>query len=255
MNQLTMRYFPAFDYAYKEAINTLCTNLTFCGSEKKAIVLTSTRESEGKSFLSHSILRVLAELGCRVLLVDADLRRSQAMARYSIALSNRRGKGLAHYLAGMCTLDEVVYSTNVDNAYMIPVGKTVSNSLALLRTPRLGEMISRLKEEYDYVLIDAPPVGAIIDASEIARVCDGALIVVKYNLSSGSELAESKKQIEWAGCEVLGAIINDVDLGSFSGRKYYNKKYYTKYTSEYGKPTKNSRKPPDVRRRRTERDR
>ena len=225
--------FELLDYAGSEAINTLCTNLSFTGRDKKIIMMTSCQASEGKTFLSLNIMRTLAQLGKRVVLVDADLRRSVMNSRFGIRIPYGT-YGLAHYLAGMCERDDVVYETNILGAWLIPVGRTVTNSLALLNTPLLGQLLAAMARDVDYVLVDAPPVGAIIDPAEIAKSCDGALIVVSHNSVSRKELVQAKQQIEMTGCEVLGAVLNNVDLDTLGSKKYYYyKKQYKKHYNDY----------------------
>ena len=237
MNKLELVRFRALDYACKEAINTLCTNLTFVGNDKRIIMVTSTQAHEGKSFLSMNIMRTLAQLGKKVVLADCDLRKSQIAAKYGVRIQEGTGYGTVHYLAGMCSLNDVIYETSIPGAYMIPVGREVSNSLALLSTPRLKQMLHALEERFDFVIVDAPPVGVIIDAAEIAKSCDGVIFAVRYNMISRRELLEAKNQIARTGCEVLGAVLNDVDLEALSSKKYYNKSYYTHYNSDYYKPS------------------
>lgn len=235
MNKLEFVRFRTLDYACREAINTLCTNLTFAGNDTRVVMFTSSQAHEGKSFLTMNVMRTLAQLGKRVVLVDLDLRRSQIGVKYGIRLREGDGNGSTHYLAGMNSLNEVIYETNINGAYMIPVGREVSNSLALLSTPRLNRMIQELRERFDYVLVDAPPVGVIIDAAEIAKFCDCAIFAVKYNTVSRKELADAKAQIDRTGCRILGAVLNEVDMDTLSSKKYYNKTYYTHYNSDYYK--------------------
>lgn len=241
MNKLELVRFRTLDYACKEAINTLCTNLTFVGNEKRVIMVTSTQAHEGKSFLSMNIMRTLAQLGKKVVLVDCDLRKSQIAAKYGVRIQEGTGYGTVHYLAGMCNLNDVIYETGIQGAYMVPVGREVSNSLALLSTPRLRQMLSAMEERFDFVIVDAPPVGVIIDAAEIAKSCDGVIFAVRYNMISRRELLEAKNQIARTGCEVLGAVLNDVDLDALSSKKYYNKSYYTHYNSDYYKPSESKK--------------
>jgi capsular exopolysaccharide synthesis family protein len=222
--------FEQLDYAGSEAINTLCTNLSFTGKDKKIIMVTSCRAAEGKSFLALNIMRTMSQLGKRVVLVDADLRRSVINIQFGIRLPYV-AFGLAHYLAGMCAQEDILYETDYPGAFFIPVGRTVTNSLALLNTPLLGRLLRQLAPNSDYVIVDSPPIGAIIDPAEIAKSCDGALIVVTYNQVSRRELAEARRQIEVSGCEVLGAVLNNVDPKALSGRKYY---YYNKHYGAYG---------------------
>ena len=236
MNRLEFVRFPPLDYACREAINTLCTNLSFVGREKRVIMMTSTQAHEGKSFLTMNLLRGMAELGRKTVLVDCDLRKSQIVAKYGLRVSKGVGYGTAHYLAGMCTLEEALYETNLPGAHMIPVGREVSNSLALLSTPRLGEMLAWLSEHFDLVLVDAPPVGVIIDAAQIARSCDGTIFAVRYNCTGRRELQDAQRQIANTGCEILGAVLNAVELETLSSKKYYNKSYYSSYMSDYCRP-------------------
>ena len=242
MNKLELVRFRTLDYACKEAINTLCTNLTFVGNDKRIIMVTSTQAHEGKSFLSMNIMRTLAQLGKKVVLADCDLRKSQIAAKYGVRIQEGTGYGTVHYLAGMCSLNDVIYETSIPGAYMIPVGREVSNSLALLSTPRLKQMLHALEERFDFVIVDAPPVGVIIDAAEIAKSCDGVIFAVRYNMISRRELLEAKNQIARTGCEVLGAVLNDVDLEALSSKKYYNKHYYSHYESDYYKPAQKGKK-------------
>lgn len=233
MNTLELTRFPYLQYSATEAINTLCTNLMFMGEDQRRIMVTSCRGGEGKSFLSLCILRTLARLGHRAVLVDADLRKSQMAAAYGMRMSECEGYGTTHFLAGMCPLSEVVYATEIKGAYIVPVGETVSNSLALLNKPRFAQMLNALQEKYEFVIVDTPPVGLIIDAAEIARSCSGTIFAVKYNSIGRKELADAMAQIEQSGCEVLGAVLNDVDMETLSSKKYYNRYYYSRYDSDY----------------------
>lgn len=235
MNQVKFTNFPALDYPCQEAIHTLCTNLSFVGANKR-IMMTSCQAHEGKSFLSMCILRNMAALGHSVVLVDVDLRRSQIASRYGMEVVEGEGMGVSHYLADMCSLDDVIYESDVPGAHYIPVGHKVSNSLTLLNSPRFEEMLKVLQARFKYVLVDAPPVGVIIDAAEVARFCDGTIFVVKDNHTSRRALAEARAQIERAGCDVLGAVLNEVAFDSLSSKKYYNKNYYARYESEYYTP-------------------
>ena len=235
MNMIEITRFKPLSYACAEAMNTLCTNLTFAGEDKKVIILTSAQAHEGKSFVTMNVMRALAGLGHRVVLVDADLRRSQITSKYGLKLTEGTGVGLAHYLAGMCSVENVVYKTSIPNASIVPLGHDVSNSLALLTTGRMGKLLGYLRERFDYVLVDAPPVGVIIDTAEIAKSCDGTVIALKYNAVSRRELVEVKRQIDRSGCPILGVVLNSVAFDSLSSKHYYHKSAYTSYESDYMK--------------------
>ena len=106
MNHLNITRFPALDYSCNEAINTLCTNLFYCGDNIRSVMITSRYEHEGKSSITMNMMRTLASCGKRVVLVDSDLRRSDLARRYGFAFQNQEANGLAQYLAGMCSLDD-----------------------------------------------------------------------------------------------------------------------------------------------------
>jgi len=231
MRSLEFTEFPKLSYAVTEAINTLCTNLTFTGRTYKKIMITSVTESEGKSFLCMEIFRKMAELGKSVILVDADLRRSKISARYGIRYNTSSDLGITHYLAGKCTLEDVLYSTNLRRAYFLPVGYYVSNSLALISSPKFRELLEQLSMQADYVLVDGPPVGLIVDGLEIAKSCDGAVFAVSYNRVHRGDLVEAQQQVERSGCTVLGAVLNNVPMNVYNSRKY--KGVYGKYKNRY----------------------
>lgn len=250
MNKLTITRFPDASYAVQEAINTLCTNLSFSGSKVKKILITSSHASEGKSYLTMNIMRTMARLGKRVAFVDADLRRSHVAAGYGLRFDEpEHDMGLAHYLAGMTDLDSIIYSTDIENAWMVPVGRAVSNPLPLLNTELFRQLLDHLAENLDYVLVDTPPVGVVIDAAEIARSCDGVLIAVEYDLVSGRELAEVKRQLEQTGCPLLGVVLNQVEMDNYMSKKYYYRSKYSHYNDYYGEARQDApRKGPKRRR-------
>ena len=235
MKAITFAKFPDLEYVGKEAINTLCTNLTFTGSKYKKIVISSVISSEGKSFLSMQIMRTLAGLGKKVALIDADLRRSTIDATYRIQYPNQDRYGITHYLAKKCEMSEVIYSTDIRRAFFVPVGYAVSNSLALLNSPRFSTLLDEVSQNTDYVLVDAPPVGMIVDGLEIAKSCDGAILVVGYNSVRRRDLLETGKQLERTGCDIIGTVINNVPINVYKSKNYYGKSYYSGYSAEYVK--------------------
>ena len=169
MPYLEIGYMPQLDFAYNESLNTLATNLNYCGDDIKTILITSRYADEGKSFLSMNLLRTLTSLQKRTVLVDADLRRSRIMSQYQIHFGDENRYGLAHYLAGQCEMKDVVYQTNLENGWMIPIGREVSSSLQLLTSKRMAPLMEQLRQNFDTVIVDAPPGGMIVDAVEIAK--------------------------------------------------------------------------------------
>jgi len=219
-------------YAGEEAMNSICTNLTFAGRDLKKIILTSNEMSEGKSWMSMNIAVNIASRGRRVLLIDADLRRSFLVQRHRIELEGE-GLGRAHFLTGQCELDDCTYSTNVAGLFILPAGRDVTNPVALIDTPYFTEVLDAVAAHFDLVLIDAPPVGMVIDAAEIASSCDGSVLVIEYNKTRLRDIAECKRQMERSGTKVLGCIINKVSMDTISAKKYYNRGYYRKSQKDY----------------------
>ena len=210
------------DYRTNEAYKTLRTNLEFSGADKKVIVLTSSTPDEGKSTVSLGLALSLSESGKRVLLVDADLRRSVLMGRHKVTKSV---KGLSHYLSGQAQLSEVICGTQEDNMFVIFAGIIPPNPSELLGSERFAELIRRTKNDYDYVIVDAPPLGSVIDAAVIARVCDASVLVVAANTVSYKFIRTVKSQLEKTECPILGVVLNKVNMKQ---NRYYGK-YYGNY--------------------------
>ena len=236
MRKATIKRFTAPDYSGTEAINTICTNLSFSGRNCKRIAFTSYMAGAGKTYISINVLYNLAKRGKRVLLIDADLRRSHIVSRLRMETEGEM-LGLAHYLAGHCNLDDCIYETNMYGACIMPAGRDITSPMTLIDTPYFGEMLDHLAPQFDLILVDTPPVGLVIDAAEIARRCDGCVLVVNYNTTRRRELVEAKNQMEQSGCPILGCVINKVTFESLSAKKYYNKSYYNHYykSGYYGK--------------------
>lgn len=234
-DRLTINHFPRLEYAAAEAMNTLWTNLSYSGSNMKTIAITSCRPDEGKTFVTLNLARTIAETGKRVLVIDADLRKSVITGRYRINSMSGDIWGLAHYLTGQCSIEQMLYETNIPNLSLILAGHEVINSFALLDTSFFSDLLRQLENNFDVVLLDTPPVGTIIDAAIIARHCDGTALVVKANTVSRKELLDAKMQVEKVGGRVLGAVLNNVEFKAYGMKKYYYKAYYS-----YSKPSDNT---------------
>lgn len=236
MKTLVFKNFPQVSYPVNEAFNALSTNVTFSGQGVKKLMITSAHASEGKSFTSMNLARKLAERGKKVVLVDADLRRSMIESVYGIQFDKDSQRfGLSHYLAGIAGLDDTLYRTGIEGLLIVPMGRELPNPIPLLASERFSDMLDVLAREADYVIVDAPPVGVVVDAAEIAKHCDGILLVVSYNEVHRQELIDAKAQLEQSGCPILGAVLNQVDYGSYANKKYYYKSHYSSYYKSYSK--------------------
>ena len=227
-----LRNMQQLDYHGEEAFNTICTNLSFTGANTKKIVVTSNYMSEGKSFISIQLANNLARRGRKVVLVDSDIRRSFMMRDTGFS-TNGRAYGLAHYLVGQCKLQDILYTTNPYGACLIPSGTTVADPINLLDTELFSKLLDELAERYDYVIVDAPPIGMVIDAAVIAKTCDGVVFVTEYNKTSRREMVSSKAQMEQSQARILGCIMNKVTFDGIASKRYYYKGYYKHYSNEY----------------------
>lgn len=215
------------DSSTNEAYKRLRTNVQFCGSDVKVIALTSTVPNEGKSSVSFNLAASIAESGKKVIFLDADLRKSVLVGRYKI---NKAVKGLTHYLSGVNPFDEVVYSTNVDNLHVVFSGPVPPNPAELLGNKYFKSLIAQLRRTYDYIIIDTPPIGSVIDAAVVAEECDGVILVISAGEISYKLVQNTKMQMEKSNCKILGAVLNKVPMGKGG---YYGK-YYGKYYGNYG---------------------
>lgn len=215
------------DYFYEEAIKTLRTNIQFSGIDIKTIVLTSCYPNEGKSDVTFQLALEIGKMGKKVLVVDADIRKSAYVSRYQI---KERISGLSQYLSGQRREADIIYRTNFEGVDMIFAGPTAPNPSELLEQESFSQLLGSLREKYDYVLIDTPPIASLIDAAIAAKQCDGAILVIESGTVSRRTALKAKEQLEMTGCRLLGAVLNKVDV-----RK---DKYYSKYGYYY----KNDRK-------------
>ena len=208
MNQVNLRIEP-LDFQTEEAYKALRANLQFCGADKKAIVLTSCTPNEGKTNASLQLALSLAKSGKKTALIDADMRKSVLLG--GVYEGTKEVLGLSHYLSGQNSLQDVLYSTNLSNFYTIFSGPFPPNPAELLGGERFEEMLETLKKVCDYIIIDTPPIGRVIDAAVIAGKCDGAVLLIESGAISYRFAQEVKEQLERTGCPMLGAILNKVD--------------------------------------------
>ncbi|MGN0485187.1 MAG: CpsD/CapB family tyrosine-protein kinase [Lachnospiraceae bacterium] len=210
------------DYYYKEAIKTLRTNIQFCGNGIRTIMLTSALPDEGKSDIAFALAHSLAQIGKRVLLIDADIRKSVLVSRYQL---DREVNGLSQFLSGQNSMDSIIYNTSVENLSMIFAGSYAPNPAELLEEELFRQMLTEVRHEFEYVIIDTPPMADLIDGAIVAGQCDGAVIVIESGSISYRLEQKVKNQLEKSGCRILGVILNKV-VRERSG--YYNK-YYGRY--------------------------
>lgn len=191
----------------REALNTIRANFLFSGYDVKTVAVTSCHMSEGKSTVTLALARSLAELDKRVLLVDADLRKSVFTSR----LEGMTEKGLAHYLSGQAELDEALYQTQYEKLDILLAGKVPPSPVVLLDSSRMRDLLLEMREKYDYVLIDTPPLGMVIDSAVVAKYADGVVMVLDAGNVQAKEAKDVKAQLDKSGCRLLGVILNHAE--------------------------------------------
>ena len=226
MQTISINKSDSMDFHGKEAYKTLRTNIEFAGEDVKVISVTSCMPNEGKSSVTMNLALSLAEAGKTVLFVDADMRKSILAGRYKIKNAK---KGLSHYLSAQCSLEDVVSVTNVEKFHMVLAGPVPPNPSELLQSKRFTRFVTEMRKIYDYIIIDCPPLGSVVDALIVGRLSDGVALVVASESISYKFAQKIKKQLEQAECKILGVVLNKVNL---KGRGYYGK-YYGKYYGEY----------------------
>lgn len=230
MNRIEITRFPEADYVTAEGINTLVTNLSYCGTGIKKIMVTSRYAGEGKSYVTMNLMRTFAGIGKKVVLVDADLRASGIQANYSLRTDSGKIIGLSEYLSGLCDMQTVIYNTDISGAAIIPSGHEAPNPLQLLESEEMKKLMVYLSDNFDVILMDTPPVGILADAVSLAKYCDGALLVVAYRQGKQRDISEAVSNLKQTGCKVLGAVLNEVRFKNLSNRHhYYNSKRYSSY--------------------------
>lgn len=211
----------------KEVYRTLRTNVEFTGVENKIIAITSCAPDEGKTTVAYNLAVAFAEDGKKALYIDADLRKSVFVQRYGI---EGNPKGLSHYLSGQISLKEIIYKTNKEKVYITPIGRFPSNPTELFNKERFGQMLEELKKVFDYVIVDTPPLGSVVDAAIIAKRCDASMLVVTSDECSRNVVKRIIAQLKTANPNFLGVILNKVNM---KGSSYYRKKYGGYYGTQY----------------------
>lgn len=212
-----------------EAYRQLRTNLAFArpGRPQQVIVMTSPTPGDGKSMTSTNLAATLAQQGSRCLLIDADMRRGALHDVFGVP----REPGLSQVLADQTSFDDVVQTVELPDLHtrmdFLPGGVHPPNPAELLGSTRLKELIEQCRTRYDSIIIDAPPLNLVTDASLIGSVSDGVLVVVRAGVTRGDAVDFAMDQLTAVHAPLVGVILNDVDLKSEG--------YYGNHAGYYGR--------------------
>lgn len=216
------------DSCAAEAFRTLRTNIQFSAPTEGsfALLVTSSFQGEGKSWNSANIANVFAAQGKKTLIIDADMRRGVQEKKFNVSNES----GLANYLANINFNEKkFIKETGIDNLYIITRGNVPPNPSELLASPKMDELIRMAKEEFDVVIIDAPPVLVITDALILASKVDRVILVAAMNSTGRNFVLESKNALEKAEAKLSGVVLNKAKMKANTYYKYGYGRYGNSY--------------------------
>ncbi len=218
-----------------EAYRTLRTNIQYSSvdEEIKTLLITSAGPTEGKSSTTGNLAITLANAGNRVVVVDCDMRKPTIHKKMKI--SNKAG--LSNFLAGEVELLEVIQKYE-KNMYVITAGSIPPNPSEILESNKMNDFIKKMKNEFDYVIIDSPPIIAVTDAQVLAPKVDGVILVVASKQADKEATIRAKELLQKVQANLIGAVLNKVE---FTSGKGYKSKYGYQYYY-YGESEDNSKK-------------
>lgn len=209
-----------------EAFRNMRTNITFSDidNELQVLAVTSSSNSEGKTTIISNYAVALAQSGKRILLMDCDLRRPQIHRKFD--LTNK--KGLTNILLKEIPIADGIQKTEVSNLFIIASGPIPPNPSEILASRRMGELITELKKDFDYVLLDAPPLGLVTDAAVLSSVAEGYIIVVSLGESDRDGVQYVIETLQNISANIIGVVANKVR----SNKRYMDYGYLGYYEEE-----------------------
>jgi len=215
---------------HAEAYRVLRTNIMFSRKDDKlnTVVVVSAGAGEGKSTTAFNLATIFAQNNARVLVVDSDLRRPTLHKMINVT----NALGLTNYLLKQNTLDEVIQTTKVPTLHLMASGKLPSSSIGILSSAQMKSLIAELKGRYDYVFFDSPPIMGVSDASILASEVDMTLQVIQYRRYPQPMNIRAKQMIEKVGGNLLGIVLNNINMSQDESYYYYSGYYHDYYYSK-----------------------
>ncbi|MEW5804524.1 MAG: polysaccharide biosynthesis tyrosine autokinase [bacterium] len=223
-----------------EAYKGLRTSVLFSfpDNSPKALLITSASPSEGKTITSANLAITMAQGGAKVVMIDCDMRKP----RLHRLLSMKNEKGISNLLIGQCSVDDVLQDGPVENLKIITCGQRPPNPSELLVSANMKNILDELKKRFDHIIIDSPPLVAVTDSVIISRIVDGIIMVIYGGVTSKDVIMRGKDLLKNVNAPLLGAIINNIDLGKRSYYYYYQYYYYQYYGDDEKKGEKRKRR-------------
>jgi capsular exopolysaccharide synthesis family protein len=202
-----------------ESYRTLRTNIMFSSLDKKVqtIMVTSSGPKEGKTTVASNLAVIMAQAGCKTVIIDCDLRKPRQHIVFNI--SNQIG--LSNYLIGEALIADVIKQTRVENLQLLPSGIRPPNPAELLGSEKMWSFVELLKNYYDYIILDTSPVVIVTDAQLVSQYADGCLLVVATGEADREAAVKAKELLTKVNSKILGVVLNKVKENSKGRYKHY----------------------------------
>ncbi len=227
---------PVFEYprsALAESFRGLRSNLNYLMRTKneKIILITSTISGEGKTFCSVNLSTIIAMSNKKVLLASLDLRKPKLHRYFNLPNTD----GISNYLIDQISFDDIILPTNINNLFFMPSGPVPPNPAELLETEKMKDLVAKLRERFDYIIFDSPPIAIVSDAIILSEYADATLYVARYNFSSRDVLDLADELADRQQLKRVFVLINDVKTPGYYGySSYYASRYGYSYHYSYG---------------------
>ncbi len=218
----------AVPVSFGEALRAVRTNVLFSSADTgcRTVVVTSSQPGEGKSVVASNLAVSLAQIGKRVLLVDADMRKPRLQDIFGI----KQEPGLSNTIVGTAKPTETIVKSTTANLWLLPAGLIPPNPAELLGSTKFKTLLDAMSEHFDWIVFDSPPVLAVTDASVIAHMLTGVVFVIGSEQTTRQAAISAVEQLQGTRATILGSILNRVNV---SGNSYYYRQYYRRAYSGY----------------------
>jgi len=212
-----------------EAYRSLRTSLLLSVADHppRSVLVTSSMASEGKTTTAINLAVALTQSGARTLIIDGDMRKPRLHQVFGLGPV----PGLSSFLTGSARLQEVIHSSTVENLFVIPCGAVPPNPAELILSSRFSHMMDAVREYFEYLIVDSPPLAHVSDARVLANKCEASLMVIKAGSTSRHSLLKGVEDLSDSKARLAGAVLNEYDVRSGSGKYEY---YYSGYSGRYG---------------------